>query len=65
MESSWINVRILILFLSHEIERHGNSPKQLKATLSQTKRRAVRLRKNIRLFLTNSYWDNRMNINPP
>ena len=26
MESSWINVRILILFLSHEIERHGNSP---------------------------------------
>ena len=56
MELSWINVRILILFLSHEIEkRHGNSPKQLKATLSQTKRRAVRLRKNIGLFITNSY----------
>lgn len=55
MESSWINVRILILFLSHEIERHGNSPKQLKATLSPTKRRAVRIWKDKRLFITNSY----------
>lgn len=55
MESSWINVRILILFLSHEIERHSNSPKPLKATLSQTKRRAVRLRKNIGLYITNSF----------
>ena len=65
MESSWINVRILILFLSHEIERHGNSTKPLKATLSQTKMRAVRLRKDKGLFITNSYCDNRMNINPP
>ena len=55
MESSWINVRILILFLYNETERHGNSPKPLKATPSQTKRRAVRLRKNIGLYITNSY----------